>query len=121
VVVGATNHGKELEIVRAAGVRECLDDKWRAVGGNVRVEKIGSNQNIPSAGNGVSGLGDFLHDGIAPDEVRVANIETKPDSAGDAVDGTGKNLTDADGADGIGRVSLTGGGFDGQHQFGGGA
>src|SRR5262249_29563222 len=120
VVVGATSHGKELEIVRSAGVGQGLDDNWRAVGGGVRVEKIGSNRNSPSGGEGALGVGDFSQDGIAPDKVGVADIEAKADPAGDTVDGAGKNLTDADGADRIGRVSRTGGGFDGKHEFGGG-
>ena len=58
--------------------------------------------------------------GVAAGEIDVADIDQDADAAGDAVDRAGKDLADADGADGIDRSGALSGGFHRQRDLGGG-
>src|ERR1700686_3148012 len=64
---------------------------------------------------------DSLHHSVTPTEVGVAKVESELHAAGNTVHGSGENIADAHGGDGVGGTAGESSLFDRQNDFRSGA
>ena len=78
-----------------------VDNGGVALGRRIGVDEFATDGNTSSLGYRVALRVDRIQHGVTAVPVSVADIHFDAGSAGDTIDRTGENLTDADGADGI--------------------
>src|SRR5258705_9814777 len=89
----------------AAGAREGVDDQGARLNWRVGVNHFPLDNYPPPGADLVATLENAGQRSVAASQVGVADIDLDAHAAGDAVDGAGKNVADANCTDGIDRPS----------------
>src|SRR6266403_890475 len=96
VMISTTHYGNKPKTVFFAGFREGFYHCGRAIGGGVGVQHLGANWNAAFRRDRLTCGLYLLHHVVTPFEIGIANVGAETNPAGNAVDGAGKNLADAD-------------------------
>src|SRR6266404_7508324 len=95
-MVGTTHYGYKLKMVFFARFREGFYHCGRTIRRSIGVQDLGVNLNLPFRRDRLTCGFYLLHNIVAPFEIGIANVGAKTNPAGNAVDGAGENLADAD-------------------------